>query len=91
MAAYPAIRIGASNQKGVDYYMRLTDAVLGAGMRPLVTLLHWDLPQPLEHRSGWPNRETAARFVDYVEIVIKALGDRINTWAILMSRGSSPM
>ena len=73
---------GASNQKGIDYYKRLTDAVLGAGMRPLVTLFHWDLPQTLEDQGGWPNRDTAARFADYVEIVIKALGDRINTWAI---------
>ena len=83
--AWPRIQpsgSGASNQKGIDYYKRLTDAVLGAGMRPLVTLFHWDLPQPLEDQGGWPNRDTAARFADYVEIVIKALGDRINTWAI---------
>jgi beta-glucosidase len=51
-------------------------------MRPLVTLFHWDLPQSLEDGGGWPNRDTAARFADYVEIVLKALGDRINTWAI---------
>jgi beta-glucosidase len=83
--AWPRIQpsgSGASNQKGIDYYKRLTDAALGAGMRPLVTLFHWDLPQTLEDQGGWPNRDTAARFADYVEIVIKALGDRINTWAI---------
>jgi len=83
--AWPRIQpsgAGASNQKGIDYYKRLTDAVLGAGMRPLVTLFHWDLPQTLEDQGGWPNRDTAARFVDYVEIVVKSLGDRINTWAI---------
>jgi beta-glucosidase len=83
--AWPRIQpsgSGASNQKGIDFYKRLTDAVLGAGMRPLVTLFHWDLPQTLEDRGGWPNRDTAARFADYVEIVIEALGDRINTWAI---------
>jgi beta-glucosidase len=73
---------GAVNQKGIDYYKRLTDAVLAAGMRPLVTLYHWDLPQPLEDKGGWPNRDTAARFADYAEIALKALGDRINTWAI---------
>lgn len=73
---------GAVNQKGIDYYKRLTDATLAAGMRPLVTLFHWDLPQPLEDQGGWPNRDTAARFVDYVEIVVKALGDKVNTWAI---------
>ncbi len=84
--AWPRIQpsgSGASNQKGIDYYKRLTDAVLGAGMRPLVTLFHWDLPQPLEDNGGWPNRDTAARFADYVEIVVKALGDQISTWAIL--------
>jgi beta-glucosidase len=83
--AWPRIQpsgSGASNQRGIDYYKRLTDAVLGAGMRPLVTLFHWDLPQALEDQGGWPNRDTAARFADYVEIVTKALGDRIQTWAI---------
>jgi beta-glucosidase len=83
--AWPRIQplgSGASNQKGIDYYKRLTDSVQGAGMRPLVTLFHWDLPQALEDKGGWPNRDTAARFADYVEIVVKALGDRINTWAI---------
>jgi beta-glucosidase len=83
--AWPRIQpsgSGAANQKGIDYYKRLTDTVLGAGMRPLVTLFHWDLPQTLEEQGGWPRRDTAARFADYVEIVIKALGDRINTWAI---------
>jgi beta-glucosidase len=83
--AWPRIQpagSGAVNQKGVDYYKRLTDAVLGAGMRPLVTLFHWDLPQALEDGGGWPNRDTASRFADYVEIAVKALGDRIDTWAI---------
>ncbi len=83
--AWPRIQpsgSGAVNQKGIDYYKRLTDAVLGAGMRPLVTLFHWDLPQALEDQGGWPSRDTAARFADYVEIAVKALGDRIDTWAI---------
>jgi beta-glucosidase len=73
---------GTVNQQGIDYYKRLTDSVLAAGMRPLVTLYHWDLPQALEDKGGWPNRDTAARFADYTEIVLKALGDRIQTWAI---------
>jgi beta-glucosidase len=73
---------GTVNQQGIDYYKRLTDSVLGAGMRPLVTLYHWHLPQALEDKGGWPNRDTAARFADYTEIVLKALGDRIQTWAI---------
>jgi beta-glucosidase len=73
---------GVANAKGLDYYKRLTDAVLAAGMRPLVTLYHWDLPQALQDKGGWPNRDTAARLADYSEIVVKALGDRIQTWAI---------
>ncbi|WP_114206346.1 GH1 family beta-glucosidase [Acidisarcina polymorpha] len=73
---------GAVNQKGLDYYSRLTDALLAAGIRPMCTLFHWDLPQPLEDLGGWPNRDTAAKFADYTGIVAKALGDRIDTWAI---------
>jgi beta-glucosidase len=73
---------GAPNAKGLDYYKRLTDAVLAAGMRPLCTLYHWDLPQALEEKGGWPNRDTAGRFTEYVDIVTRALGDRIQTWAI---------
>ena len=69
--------------KGLDYYQRLTDAVLQAGMRPLATLYHWDLPQPLEDAGGWPNRDTAERFADYAGIVARALGDRIGHWCIL--------
>ncbi len=83
--AWPRIQpsgSGAANQKGIDYYKRLTDAVLAAGMRPLVTLYHWDLPQTLEDKGGWPNRDTAARFADYVDLTVRALGDRIQTWAI---------
>src|ERR1700744_4328419 len=83
--AWPRIQpsgSGAVNQKGIDYYNRLTDAVLAAGMRPLVTLFHWDLPQPLEDAGGWPNRDTAGRFAEDVELTVKALGDRIKTWAI---------
>lgn len=74
---------GAINQKGLDYYRRLTDAVLSAGIRPLVTLYHWDLPQALEDNGGWPNRETAERFADYAEIVARALGDRVQHWVLL--------
>jgi beta-glucosidase len=73
---------GTPNAKGIDYYKRLTDTVLSAGMRPLCTLYHWDLPQALEDKGGWPQRDTAARFAEYVEIVVKALGDRVQHWAI---------
>jgi beta-glucosidase len=72
---------GAVNQKGLDHYSRLTDALLEAGIRPFCTLYHWDLPQALEDRGGWPNRDLAAIFADYSGILAKNLGDRITVWA----------
>ena len=74
---------GAVNIKGLDYYKRLTDAVLEAGIRPLVTLYHWDLPQALEDAGGWPNRDTASRFADYAALLAGALGDRVGHWVLL--------
>ena len=73
---------GKANPKGLDYYKRLTDALLEAKIRPLCTLYHWDLPQKLEDAGGWPNRDLAARFTEYAEIVTRALGDRIKHWCI---------
>jgi beta-glucosidase len=73
---------GAANAKGVDHYSRLVDALLEARIRPLVTLYHWDLPQALEDAGGWPNRDTAGRFADYVQLVAQALGDRVSDWTI---------
>src|SRR5580658_7787913 len=72
---------GAVNQKGLDYYSRLTDALLEAGIRPFCTIYHWDLPQALEDRGGWPNRDLAAYYADFAGILAKNLGDRITTWA----------
>jgi len=74
---------GAINAKGMDHYSRLVDALLAAHIRPLVTLYHWDLPQALEDSGGWPNRDTASRFADYVQAVTQALGDRVNDWVLL--------
>jgi beta-glucosidase len=73
---------GKPNQKGIDYYKRLTDALLEAKIRPLATLYHWDLPQTLEDAGGWPNRDLAARFSEYADILGRALGDRITHWCI---------
>jgi len=73
---------GAVNSKGADYYSRIVDALLEAKIRPLVTLYHWDLPQALEDAGGWPNRDTAARFADYVEQVVRVLGDRVSDWIL---------
>ncbi len=73
---------GKANQAGLDFYQRLVDALLGAGILPFPTLYHWDLPQALEESGGWPNRDTAARFADYTEIIAQALGDRVPQWTI---------
>jgi beta-glucosidase len=83
--SWPRIQAdGASkpNPKGLDYYKRLADALLKAKIRPLCTLYHWDLPQKLEDAGGWPNRDLAARFSDYVDLTVRALGDRISYWCI---------
>jgi beta-glucosidase len=72
---------GAPNPKGLDHYSRLADALLEAGLRPFCTLYHWDLPQGLEDRGGWPNRDLAGYFADYAGILAKHLGDRITIWA----------
>uniref|UniRef100_E6QK87 Beta-glucosidase A (Gentiobiase) (Cellobiase) (Beta-D-glucoside glucohydrolase) n=1 Tax=mine drainage metagenome TaxID=410659 RepID=E6QK87_9ZZZZ len=82
--AWPRIQptgVGAANQKGIDHYSRLVDAALEAGLRPFCTLYHWDLPQALEDRGGWPNRDLASYFADYAGILAKNLGDRITVWA----------
>ncbi len=83
--AWPRIQAdgrGAPNQRGIDHYSRLVDALLAAGIRPMPTLYHWDLPQKLEDEGGWPNRETAHRFTEYATIVTRALGDRVPDWAV---------
>ena len=72
---------GAVNQKGIDHYKRVMDALLEAGIRPFCTLYHWDLPQGLEDLGGWPNRDLAGYFADYAGILAKNLGDRIQVWA----------
>jgi beta-glucosidase len=71
---------GAVNQAGLDFYDRLVDALLKAKITPYVTLYHWDLPQVLEDRGGWTNRETAYAFAEYTEVVVKRLGDRVQQW-----------
>lgn len=72
---------GAVNPAGVAFYDRLVDELLGAGIDPWLTLYHWDLPQALEERGGWANRETSERFVEYVQSIHDALGDRVKNWS----------
>ncbi|TFC09666.1 beta-glucosidase [Cryobacterium algoritolerans] len=74
---------GPVNPKGIDFYSRLVDELLGAGIKPWLTLYHWDLPQALEEQGGWTSRDTAARFRDYALNVHGALGDRVNVWTTL--------
>lgn len=73
---------GPANPKGIDYYSRLVDTLLGARIRPLVTIYHWDLPQTLDDAGGWPNRDTASRFADYVDLAARSLGDRVSDWSL---------
>ncbi|MBN2626552.1 MAG: beta-glucosidase, partial [Spirochaetales bacterium] len=75
---------GEVNQKGLDFYSDLVDELLAAGIEPLVTLFHWDLPQALQEKyEGWGSRRTAELFADYVRIVVTALGGRVKRWATI--------
>jgi beta-glucosidase len=71
---------GTVNQAGLDFYDRLVDELLEAGITPYPTLYHWDLPQRLEDEGGWPRRTTAYAFADYAEVVGERLGDRVKDW-----------
>ncbi|RSS60377.1 beta-glucosidase [Streptomyces sp. WAC07061] len=74
---------GPAVQKGLDFYRRLVDELLAAGIEPALTLYHWDLPQDLEDAGGWPERVTAERFAAYAGLVADALGDRVKRWTTL--------
>jgi beta-glucosidase len=74
---------GPVNPAGLAFYDRLVDGLLEAGITPYVTLYHWDLPQALQDRGGWPERETAEHFAAYAGAVAAALGDRVTHWATL--------
>jgi beta-glucosidase len=74
---------GALNEAGLDFYSRLIDALLEKGIRPWVTLYHWDLPQALQDRGGWPERDTAERFAEYAAAVHARLSDRVKHWTTL--------
>jgi beta-glucosidase len=74
---------GPVNSRGLDFYDRLIDALLARGVTPWVTLFHWDLPQALEDRGGWPVRGTVHAFGPYAEAVVRRLGDRVKRWFTL--------
>ncbi len=71
----------APNQRGLDFYRRLIDALNRRGIAPSVTLYHWDLPQALQDRGGWLNRDTALRFAEYASFMFERLGPEVPYWA----------
>ena len=73
---------GAVERRGLDFYDRLVDGLLQRKVTPWLCLYHWDLPQALEDRGGWRNRETAEKFADYARVVAARLGDRVKHWAM---------
>jgi beta-glucosidase len=72
--------IGLPNPKGIAYYDRLIDALLENNLEPFLTLYHWDLPQALQDRGGWANRDTAFAFADYAAVMTRHFGDRVKQW-----------
>ncbi|RUP66530.1 Beta-glucosidase A [Streptomyces sp. NP10] len=74
---------GPVNKAGLDFYDRLVDGLLEAGVTPFATLYHWDLPQVLQDGGGWTVRETSEHFAAYASQVVERLGDRVKDWATL--------
>ena len=82
--AWPRIQpdgTGPANTAGLDFYDRLVDELVGAGIEPMATLFHWDLPQALQDAGGWENRATAEAFGEYAALCAERLGDRVGKWA----------
>lgn len=74
---------GRPNPIGIDFYKRLLDRLEAKGLQRFVTLYHWDLPQHLEERGGWLNRDSAYRFADYADLMSRELQGRVTAWATL--------
>jgi beta-glucosidase len=71
---------GPANDRGLDFYDRLVDSLVEAGIEPMATLFHWDLPQALQDAGGWESRATAERFAEYAALCVQRLGDRVVKW-----------
>jgi beta-glucosidase len=74
---------GTINEQGMSFYVDLVDGLLAKGIKPFATFYHWDLPQHLEEKGGWLNRDTAYQFRDYVAHVISVLGNKVHSYATL--------
>lgn len=74
---------GVREERGFAFYNRLIDALIKAGIKPLITLYHWDLPQPLEDKGGWANREIVDSFAAYARACAESFGDRVDSWITL--------
>jgi beta-glucosidase len=72
--------VGDVSQDGLDFYRRLVEGMLERGIRPLLTLYHWDLPQALQDHGGWANRDTAYAFANYARVVAENFGDVVHDW-----------
>lgn len=75
--------VGTRNEKGFDFYDRVIDTCLEKGLRPWITLYHWDLPQALEEKGGWTNRSVVDWFLEYADAATRRYGDRVKDWMIL--------
>src|SRR5262249_37791471 len=69
--------VGRVNARGLDFYSRLVDRLLAAGITPMLTLYHWDLPAALQDRGGWANPDMPSWFADYAQVLFRHLGDRV--------------
>jgi len=74
---------GPVNHRGLDFYQRLVDSLLEAGITPFLTLYHWDLPQVLQDEGGWTARSTAESFLEFTQVMTETLGDRVKYWMTL--------
>jgi beta-glucosidase len=84
--AWPRVQPGGrgpANPEGLAFYDELVDELLGAGIEPVLTLYHWDLPQELEDAGGWGARDTSYRFAEYATLVAERFGDRVRKWTTL--------
>ncbi|SEK95460.1 GH1 family beta-glucosidase [Parapedobacter koreensis] len=75
--------IGRHNTQGMDFYERVVDHCLAQGITPWITLYHWDLPQSLQDKGGWTNRDVLSWLEEYAACVVKCLGDRVGHWMVL--------